>query len=296
MAFTHSSDKAKTMGNLVTESRRILQRMAGPPGGKLRSTEATINLPKKGKKRRFTMFRKKLVALVAAALMTLTASSAFAAFADLELIRVYYDRAGAEIATDLGNVKTLLAAPSTTIGGSFGSLTTGYAVYFALDRTNNNLWVSGSTTAASVINGGSTGLTGLKSGTTPMYTQFKTQGGTNYTGLASVTSSYKNKISSTQGTMAGAITAATGSRTEASLASLISTGTGSVSQALYFWANGNTTVVGDKTGTLAATIVTNANGSTTITAATTPTPIPAAFYLMGSGLLGLVGLRRRNKA
>ncbi len=28
---------------------------------------------------------------------------------------------------------------------------------------------------------------------------------------------------------------------------------------------------------------------------TTPTPIPAAAWLFGSGLLGLVGLRRRQK-
>ena len=56
------------------------------------------------------MFKKKLTMLIAAALMTLSTSSAFAAFADSELIRVYYDRNGAEIATDLGKVTDLTAA------------------------------------------------------------------------------------------------------------------------------------------------------------------------------------------
>jgi len=243
------------------------------------------------------MFRKKLAVLVAAALMSLTASSAFAAFADLELIRVYYDRAGNEVATDLGKVKDILAAPSTTFAGSFGGLSTGYAVYFALDRTTgmNDLWATGSTTTASTIVGTSLGLTALKSGTTNMYSLYNTQGGTNYTGSASLTSSYMSKLSATQGSLANAIAPISRPYTEASLASLISTGTGSVTQAFYFWDNALTTVAAQKLGVNVATIITNADGSTTVNS-TVATPIPAAFYLMGSGLLGLVGMRRRNKA
>jgi hypothetical protein len=37
-------------------------------------------------------------------------------------------------------------------------------------------------------------------------------------------------------------------------------------------------------------------GVTTLTIETTPTPIPAAAWLFGSGLLGLVGIARRKKA
>lgn len=37
-------------------------------------------------------------------------------------------------------------------------------------------------------------------------------------------------------------------------------------------------------------------GMTTLTIETTPTPIPAAAWLFGSGLLGLVGIARRKKA
>ncbi|RII25236.1 MAG: hypothetical protein CXR30_19135 [Geobacter sp.] len=238
------------------------------------------------------MLKKRIAITLAAAMLTLSASSAFASFADLELIRVCYDRAGAEIGTDLGKVKDILAAPTTTVAGSFGELATGYVVYFALDRTTNELWATGSNTVPSTITGTIYGLTGLKSGTTSMYSWYNTQGGTNYTGLASDTNSYKGKISATQGNMAASITAASRLNTEASLASLITNGSGSVTQTLYYWANGLTTITAEKTGVAVATITTNFDGTTTIN---TPTPIPAAFYLMGSGLLGLVGLRRRNK-
>jgi len=245
------------------------------------------------------MFKKKFAAMIAAALMTMSASSAFAAFADLELIRVYYDRTGSEFATDLGNVKTILdnakQPGGVTLDGSFGTLTSGYAVYFALDRTTgvSDLWATGKVGVDSVILGGSTGLTSLKSGSSSMYALYNTQGGTEYTGAAAATSSYKNKLSATQGTLATSINNASRLNTEASLASVIGSGTGSAVQALYFWENALTTVAAEKIGVLAATITTNADGTSTIVAA--PTPIPPAFLLMGSGLLGMVGLRRKSK-
>ncbi|NVN98826.1 MAG: hypothetical protein HXX17_05830 [Geobacteraceae bacterium] len=237
---------------------------------------------------------KKLATIVAAAMLTLSASSAFAAFADLELIRVYYDRAGNEYATDLGSIASLLAPQTTTtIAGNFGTAV--YATYFALDRTTNQLWVSNvnylgaSATFTPAIIGGGTGLTSIKSGTTNTYSLYNTQGGTNYSGLASNINSFKNKLSATQGWFGNTITAANSARTysELNLSTLATTNT----QSLYFFANGLTTSP-DKTGVAVAQIITNADGSTTITT----TPIPAAFYLMGSGLLGLVGLRRRNNA
>jgi len=246
------------------------------------------------------MFKRKLVALIAAALMTLSASSAFAAFADLELIRVYYDRNGSEIATDLGLVSNFTAAgASANIDGSFGSLTTGYAVYFALDRTTgmNDVWASGSVDTPSVITGGGLGMTSLKNGSVNMYSLYNTQGGTDYTGLASNASSYKTKLSSTQGQLGSTISVGSRLNTEADLTALIAAGTGSLTQALYFWDNALTTVAADKIGVQVASITTNFDGSTIITSSTpaAPTPIPPAFLLMGSGLLGMVGLRRKSK-
>jgi hypothetical protein len=239
--------------------------------------------------------KKKMIMLVAAAMMTLSASSAFAAFADLELIRVVYDRAGAEYATDLGNINTLLSASTpTTIAGSFtganGAAT--LVTYFALDRANNDLWAANSTTTAPLVIGGTTGLTAISNGMNSVYSTYNVQGGTNYTGLASNLNSYKNKLSSTQGWLGNTITgAASRAATELSLASLSTNNT----QTLYFWndAKSLTANIAGRTGVAVASITTNLDGSSTITP--TATPIPPAFFLMGSGLLGMFGLRRKNK-
>jgi hypothetical protein len=250
------------------------------------------------------MLRKKIAVLVAAALMSLTASSAFAAFADLSLVRVVYERSTGtvEYVTDLGNVKSLLAGPTTTIAGS--ALTAGtasnlFVAYYAIDRVGTlgaagpDLWVSGSTNVANApAMVGSLGFTTAKSASTLNYTMYNALGGATgvvYTGSQSNTQSYRVAMSANQGALGNAINIATRPGTEASLASLVGATSGFVTQNLYFVANGN---LANSKGVSAATINTNFDGSTTIV---TATPIPAAFYLMGSGLLGLVGLRRRNK-
>jgi len=236
--------------------------------------------------------RRKIFGVIAAALMTLSASSAFAAFTDLELIRVYYDRNGSEVATDLGKVKEIVT-PGGTFTGSFGGLSTGYAVYFAFDHSTNELWASGSTTTPSVIVGGLVGLYGIKDGTPYVYALYNTQGGTNYTGPAAATNSYKNKLSATQGSLGGSINSATRLNTEVSLNGLIDVAGQSRTQALYYWNNALSTMAADKVGIEVARISTNADGSTVI--ATAATPIPPSFFLMGSGLLGMIGLHRRAK-
>ena len=247
------------------------------------------------------MLKTILAVLVAAIIALANGGSAFAsttAFADLELIRVYYDRAGEEIATALGTV-TDVTASGGTFAGSFGSLTTGYVVYFSVDRTYNKIWATGATGTASIINGALSSMTSMKTGAGNVLGQFNIYGtGNSYSGLASAVNSYKNKLSATQGTLNNAITAGTRLNTEVTLAQVIGSSTGSATQTLYYWAKGITSVAAEKIGVAAATIVTNADGSATITSTTAaaPTPIPPAFLLMGSGLLGMVGLRRKNKA
>ncbi|MFZ4856669.1 MAG: hypothetical protein ACOYL3_09755 [Desulfuromonadaceae bacterium] len=251
--------------------------------------------------------KKKIIMLVAAAMMTLSASSAFAAFGDAELFRIVYDRAGIETGQALGNVAALTApgAPKT-IAGSFNGVpaAAAFVTYFALDRTTNQLWISGTTGQTLKINGGATGLTSAKSGFAGFVGLFTTYDATtglpngnasSYTGLAADLTSYKLKLSATQGNFGSAILAADRLKTEASLASVIGTTGGSVTQSLYFYNSGLTTVAAQKIGVEVATITTSFDGSSTITTPTAATPIPPAFFLMGSGLLGMFGLRRKNK-
>jgi hypothetical protein len=122
-----------------------------------------------------------------------------------------------------------------------------------------------------------------------MYATFGGANATTYAGNP-VANGYKGKISATQGWFGNTVTAANTARTfsELNLANLAVNNT----QSLWFFSDALTTVAANKIGTSVAQIITNNDGSTTVV---TATPIPAAFYLMGSGLLGLVGLRRRNK-
>lgn len=243
--------------------------------------------------------KKKMIALLAGALMAMSASSAFAAFADLDLVRVYYERTTGtvEVATDLGNVNTLLASPSTTIAGQWATVGTPsnlYVAYFAVSRatsgtTLGDLYVSGLTdTTKPPVAVGSPGFTSTKSGWTSILGQYNSYGTDTITQAQTITNSYRLKMSSSQGALGNGINIATRVNTEANLASLVNGTATQVKQKLYFFENANT--AGSK-GVAVADISTNANGSTTITT----TPIPPAFFLMGSGLLGMFGLRRKSK-
>jgi hypothetical protein len=250
--------------------------------------------------------KKKMIALLAGALMMISASSAFAAFSDLELIRVVYQRTGGtvEAATDLGNVNTLLASGGnvgggvnafTTITGTAFATSDLYVAYFAVDITGKKMWMSG--TGAEGIGTLKTSLiTGVAN---TLYTQYNSPApvapATSTVGRSTGdAASYFKKadLSTSFGSFGNAITIGAGN-VEASLATLAS---GSVSQNLYYFANFGGTLA-ERTGVLSAqngttiTILTNADGSTTVNA----TPIPAAIYLMGSGLLGMVGLRRKKR-
>jgi hypothetical protein len=57
---------------------------------------------------------------------------------------------------------------------------------------------------------------------------------------------------------------------------------------LFFWDNPSSS---NKEGIKGLNIYTLADGSTQV--ASSAVPIPPAFFLMGSGLLGMIGLRRR---
>jgi hypothetical protein len=243
--------------------------------------------------------KKKMIALLAGLMLTLSAGSAFASFGDLDLIRVVYQRDGGtvEVATELGNVASLLATTDNTITapGLFTTLTGSDLsnfgiVYFAVDQTNKDFWITGSIDTKI----GSQKSTPIQSATNAMYNGYNLAGGTG--GATQVLSTTTNpnsyviraNMTTGQGIFANAITVAPDT-VEASLADLAN---GAITQELYFWGSYNTGGFGE----LAGTITTNTDGSTTINASSTPeVPIPAAAWLLGSGLMGLVGIRRKQR-
>jgi hypothetical protein len=247
--------------------------------------------------------KKKMIVLLAAALLALGASNAMAYFEDYELIRVVYNAStGNEMATDLGNITTLLGnaasagAAGYTVGGGSNAFTGGtalgssananlYSAYFALDYiagSSTNTWFS-STAATSPNNAGQ--YDPMKNAA--MSTFFLNYMGPGTESVQTMkgagSNSYQANFDATPGNFAAYLDTLTG---EASLATLAS---GSVSQNLFFWADGSV----NGNGVKVLDILTNADGSTTLKA--TATPIPAAAYLLGSGLMGLLGLRRKQR-
>jgi hypothetical protein len=240
---------------------------------------------------------KKLVTILAAALLTLgAAANAMAYFDDLSLVRVVYDSsnpAGVEVAYDLGNINSYLASGGTFSAGSsiladFGSVTADKlrVAYFAYDSSTSSMWVSGGDTAPTANIGAfdnvfnSSFMTALG-----VYQASGTDKAVTTMDNANSYYTWFNQSGNLTGSFAGSFNTNVG---EASLADM-ATGT---AQKLYFFAEANN----GGTGVMAMNITTNANGSTTLAAEATPTPIPPSFLLMGSGLLGMVGIRRKFAA
>lgn len=257
--------------------------------------------------------KKKMIALLAGALLTLgMAGNAMAYFTSSsdDLFRVVYNSStGVEVATDLGSIATLLAAgPNAVVGGGAASfmgagrvsstdLGSAYVAYFAKSTleggiTGKYIWGSGDPVTPQVS--GTSQWNNASGAMANIITQWGTGGTSNQTNATgtSATNSYWHKADgsgSAIGSLGGIISNTTyRGLTEASLANLA---TAPVTQGLWYFSSANTS----QTGALAMTIVTNADGSTTINAQTSSTPIPPSFFLMGSGLLGMVGLRRKMK-
>jgi hypothetical protein len=253
--------------------------------------------------------KKKLVALLAGALLTSAmAGNALAYFTGDDLIRVVYSATtGVEVATDLGSIATLLtSAPGTILGGgaaSFtnygvtGDLSTYSVAYFAKSTSENGvtgkyIWASGDATTPSVS--GTSQWNGTNGAMTNMLSQEGAAGSTQTVSVGTgATNSYYHKADGSgtiTGALSGIISANSRVNTEASLANIANT---PVTQGLWYFGAAN----GSQTGLLALTLQTNADGSTTLNPnSTAATPIPPSFFLMGSGLLGMVGLRRKKRA
>ncbi|MBT0666133.1 VPLPA-CTERM sorting domain-containing protein [Geobacter pelophilus] len=256
--------------------------------------------------------KKQIVALIAGAMMTLAAGNAMAYFEDGHLIRVIRDTgSNSEIATDLGafDVKTLATAPvSLTVGNGANAFTNFasadfsklFVAYYAVNSANTDLWLSNKSTTPTAASLLGTQWSNVKAGIVPTYIEYA-KAGTQTSVLATSNSngyvSKLNKGTTMIGRYAGAFGTTPASAGEMQLTAL-ATG-GLVQTNLYFWDNPGLTGTANTTGNKVAVITTLANGSTVLSGGTAPvaTPIPAAAWLLGSGLLGMVGIRRKsNKA
>jgi len=249
------------------------------------------------------MLKKKIAITLAAAMMSLTASSAFAAFGNMELIRVVSDLTSGtvEVATDLGLVSTLATKTNFTVGGGNDAFTlstvAGHTLavnYYAWQSsTGTKGFVDIATNNATAPNSDlSSTLKSSFNTINPYYAGLTLKSGTTGTVIAdnSNLSSFMGQFGSNAlGTYGGYTQSNSGN------ASLLFTGA-PLSMTLWQFAN-NSALTAAVAGTRVLDLTTNADGSTTINAGTvTTTPIPAAAWLLGSGLMGLVGLRRKRNA
>ncbi len=199
---------------------------------------------------------KKLVSIIAAAMLTLSAGSAFAAlsFNDNVLVRVVYDDNGIQQLASLGSVNNLMSGGVSTVKPgeisirNAGSLSVSY---FAVDRNKAALWISATGNAPKSV---SNGFNILANG---------------------FDSTVHNLLASNVNGVTGA-----------SLTSLTGNTRAQVSQTLYYINDAN---ADGTSGIGKATIITSNSDAVVM-----PTPIPPAFLLLGSGLLGMIGLRRKQ--
>jgi hypothetical protein len=260
-----------------------------------------------------SQMKKKMIALLAAAMMTLAAGNAFADFANTDLIRVVYNAAGnIETATDLGAISTLLTVTNDNITANpftnaISTASGSVVAYYAENSAASAFYVS--TNGAVTVNGGKTAglngaitnanLTYASKGTPGYATTALTSGGINVPNTYFLGMDAATTVNA--GTMAGLIVSGSGSA-EASLASLtLGNGNTNVQQSLYLLTSpgrGNGTAVQQTTAGYGNLVIqTNGDGTTTINPnAPSATPIPPAFFLMGSGLLGMFGLGRKKRA
>ncbi len=255
--------------------------------------------------------------MIVAVLMLGVSGHAMAAFNEGDLIRVVYNTSangtGTEYATDLGAFSQTTALTSNNLltgtdKFSLGSVGAGswsnVNVAYFIEDYNANPTATGQGaiyTSGQAIVGGHPNLNayynaaGQIQNTLTAY-QGAAGSASSVAMLQTNGSSYWNSINgsgSGVGTMAGFLSQTTNDNAEKNLAGLSSASY--VDQVLYWYGTDPDSSYAQ--GKNLGTIRTFADGSTQLIAtAAATTPIPAAIYLFGSGLVGLVGMRRKMSA
>lgn len=246
------------------------------------------------------MKNKFLVIAAVLMLMFSVAGQAMAAFTTGDLIQVVYVAGGTgnEVGTDFGSATSWTSADSVTgsstassisLSNFTGSSMSDLNVAYFVKNSSNGFWVTGP------VVGGQTNANGKKNGTGTFMTQVTSLYATNAGGTsqAVITSSTANsywRALDMNGTGVGSFAgfANGGSANEANLAALASGGY--VDQYLYYYPSSTSNLAGS--GVAVATIRTYADHVEVIPISSVP--VPAAVWLLGSGLIGLVGIRRRE--
>lgn len=253
--------------------------------------------------------RKIASVIAAAALVMGVSTSAFAAFTDLSLERFVYNST-TEVGTDLGNVQTLLSnTGSTTIGtgassfvslGLTSSTAPLYVAYYSYDSNTQSMWIAaakglGTITVTDAAYSSGTNISGLVNNYYSHLTAVTSDGATSAkTGNNDQGSStWFNTSDKTQAGLGGYASMLKPEEVPGTSVKLDLTS--AVTQGLYFFDTSTAEEGKPFVFKEIGTVTTNTDGSTTVSAnSAAQTPIPAAFYLMGSGLLGLVGIRRKQ--
>ncbi len=242
---------------------------------------------------------KKIIMLLAVAvLMFAFSGQAMAAFATGDLIEVLYQTGGVgnEYAVDLGAISRTTDTGNQVFTNNVSSVLglgslSGYSVaYFSQPALGYPLYLSGA--ATQVVNPGTikVGMLNATQAIAPTYAALATNvtsGAFTYATLAqSNADSYWTQADlsgSSTGTMTGSVTTGT---IEAKI------GTSYIDQVLYYYPSAPA-----GRGSLTQTVVavdlrTYADGHTELDPITA-TPVPPSILLMGSSLLGLLGIRRK---
>lgn len=238
----------------------------------------------------------KKILLLTVVLVALLSGQAMAYFENGNLIRVVYDRGGTyEVVTDLGSgwsptaeftgnqlFSTYNFSLSDLGLSSWDNVYVGY--FIAQNIPSNGAWTSGNMTSQTSAARQWPAFFGNAGDI--MGANFQS-GNAQNVNLQSGLGSYQNNFG-IEGRFSSFLPSGTSSPGDASLVGFDAEGLQYVDQKLYYYAAPNTAAAGLQVYTLR----TYENGTTEIN----PVPVPAAVYLLGTGLLGLIGIRRKSAA